>query len=1548
MPKPVLQIISTQPNGDLCNEYVVWGNNQELPHWRALNNLGSYGYNFTVQTRGNAFNQPLFVQFQDSNPFSKLDSSFCQNCNMLQLDDRLPNGQGTYWVGYNDSYNMYLPNDSNPIVTSGKVHTYSQAMTQAIIRWTKRQSGVDSNRIYMTGQSHNGFGCMLTAMNMPSEIACIYNVAGPIIYKTATGDAREHQFCLASANIATDIDYPGTTDSMLIWQFTSMRTYYRNNTSGIPMAQSANGKNDMTVGWIQKFHWYDSLNVYRQGGTWFWDQRTHGGSGANFNSNETTPNYTRYYSNRSYPAFAFCSINQNPGNGNVGNGDPYGAFNGYLDWDDNSITDQVCSYSIKCFVKNFYVGGQLDSRQFDSCLTDITMRRTQQFHPLVGQTINWTNYGAGNHLLQSGSFVYNGGLITLTGVKIKKTGSTVTLQIANAILTTYYADTDGDGYGDASVTVQGCSIPVGYVTNNTDCNDANAVIHPGTTEVCNGVDENCNGQIDEGVKTTFYADVDGDGYGNAGVTVQACTVQSGYVFTGTDCNDANAAIHPGATEIVNTLDDNCNGQIDELTTYYADADGDGYGNPSITTQTYSAPLGYVSNATDCNDANTNIHPNVNEVCNGLDDNCNGQMDEGVKTTFYADADGDSYGNQSVTTQACSSPAGYVSGNTDCNDAIAAIHPGATETCNAVDDNCNGQIDDGVKTTYYANADGDGYGNPNVTTQACSVPAGYVSNNTDCNDASAAVHPGATEVCNGVDDNCNGQTDDGVVPITVTPSGTVAMCSGNNTTLQANTGSGRTYQWQKNAANISGATASSFAAGSAGAFTVIVTSGTCTATSSATTINVNLLPTPTIATSTGVNTFCSNSGVYLNTTTAGYSYSWYKGSALVSGATNQNYTPAASGTYKVQISDVIGCTLKSTGLVITVNAAPAPTITGSTSICQGQSTTLSANTTYSSYSWSTGATTQSISVSTATTRSLTVTDVNGCSGTAPAKTTTINALPTPAITAAGPASFCSGGSVALNVTATYTTYNWSNGTTGQSHSFSASGSYFCTVTDINSCSGTSNSISVTVHTVPIPILNTSNSQTTFCSNSGVYLTTTTTGYSYSWLKGGVVQAGATSQNYTPPSSATYKVKLSDAFGCTALSSGLAVTRNVAPSPTITGSASICQGHSTTLSANATFPAYLWSTGATTKSISTSSSTTYTITVTDANGCTGTAPSVVTTVYSNPTAIITASGATDFCDGNNVILTASTASSYSWSDGKTSQANTVSTSGTFNVTITDAHGCTGASSSVTTNDHVVPVPIVTSVGPLTYCVGSPASYLTTSSNSYSYQWKKGTAIVAGATTQNYQPIINGTFKVQITDNIGCSKTSATGLVVTANSLPVASASNSGSTNLCGGATTTLIETTGSGNTYQWKNNGSNISGATGSQYTTGAAGTYKCQVTKGNGCSATSNTLALTNNCKIGDGESGDGLQTVINLYPNPAINGIHIDAQFASALNGEALLEIHNLLGEIVYSEKQDINGGKLSTSILFDQRFSNGSFFARISFNGDCIIKQFLVIASGK
>jgi hypothetical protein len=171
----------------------------------------------------------------------------------------------------------------------------------------------------------------------------------------------------------------------------------------------------------------------------------------------------------------------------------------------------------------------------------------------------------------------------------------------------------------------------------------------------------------------------------------------------------------------------------------------------------------VANSTDCNDAVSSINPGAAEICDSLDNNCNGSIDETGGTTWYRDADGDTYGTSSTTTVSCSQPTGYVSRATDCNDSVSAINPGATEICDSLDNDCDGSTDEAGATggtTYYRDVDGDGYGSSGTTTTACSAPTGYVATSTDCDDAVSTVNPAATDTCDGVDNNCSGYIDDG--------------------------------------------------------------------------------------------------------------------------------------------------------------------------------------------------------------------------------------------------------------------------------------------------------------------------------------------------------------------------------------------------------------------------------------------------------------------------------------------------------------------------------------------------------------------------------------------------------------------------------------------------------------------------------------------------------------------------------------------------------------------------------------------------------------------
>lgn len=359
---------------------------------------------------------------------------------------------------------------------------------------------------------------------------------------------------------------------------------------------------------------------------------------------------------------------------------------------------------------------------------------------------------------------------------------------ASLVGTSYYADIDGDGYGNKNGTaVQACSQPLGKVSNNSDCDDSNPAIKPGATEVCDSKDNNCDGLTDDADpavtgRSTWYKDTDGDGFGSSSSSTVACTKPTGYVSTSTDCNDNNAAVNPSAQEVCDGIDNDCDVFVDDgdssvsgQNTYYLDADGDTYGKTASTTKTCSgtAPINYASKSGDCDDLNPAINPGATETCDGVDNDCDSKTDINDSpvtgtASYYPDADGDTYGSATATaTVACpnSPPSGKVTNNTDCDDNKAAVNTAATETCNSIDDDCDGKIDDADssitgQSTWYQDADGDTFGNAAKTTRACNKPTGYVSDKTDCDDSNAAVKPTAQEICdNSVDNDCDGLVDD---------------------------------------------------------------------------------------------------------------------------------------------------------------------------------------------------------------------------------------------------------------------------------------------------------------------------------------------------------------------------------------------------------------------------------------------------------------------------------------------------------------------------------------------------------------------------------------------------------------------------------------------------------------------------------------------------------------------------------------------------------------------------------------------------------------------
>ena len=352
---------------------------------------------------------------------------------------------------------------------------------------------------------------------------------------------------------------------------------------------------------------------------------------------------------------------------------------------------------------------------------------------------------------------------------------------------TWWRDEDFDHFGgdDPSLTLVQCSDPTiissyHYTLTNTDCNDADDTINPGVLEVCDGFDKNCDGIADDDLKQTYYADLDGDTYGDPATATAACSLPADHSQRAEDCDDTNADVNPSKIELCNGLDDNCDSLTDgadaaDAQPYFPDVDQDGYGDSGATAQyACEAPYSFVANALDCADQRADANPAASETCaTDYDDDCDGDTNDENATgcvTYYADADADGYGGNTseCRCEATGSMDQLIGG--DCDDTSDAIRPNVVETCaTAVDDNCDGSNNDENAigcTLYYFDNDGDGYGDDSISRCTCNDGGSdaWVLIAGDCDDTTTAISPSADELCTPdgatpIDEDCDGQLDE---------------------------------------------------------------------------------------------------------------------------------------------------------------------------------------------------------------------------------------------------------------------------------------------------------------------------------------------------------------------------------------------------------------------------------------------------------------------------------------------------------------------------------------------------------------------------------------------------------------------------------------------------------------------------------------------------------------------------------------------------------------------------------------------------------------------
>ena len=595
--------------------------------------------------------------------------------------------------------------------------------------------------------------------------------------------------------------------------------------------------------------------------------------------------------------------------------------------------------------------------------------------------------------------------------------------------------------------------------------------------------------------------------------------------------------------------------------------------------------------------------------------------------------------------------------------------------------------------------------------------------------------------------------------------------------------------------------------------------------------------------------CSGATATLNasasTGTLPLSYHWSNGVNSVS----QIVSPTVTTTYNLTVTSADGCT-STDEVVITVNPLPVANAGQDASICSGAAATLNASASSGtiplSFHWSNGinSASQVVSPVATTTYNLTVTSANGCTST---DQVTVTANPLPVADAGPDASICAGTSTTLNASASSGTmplsYHWSNGvnTASQVVSPVATTTYNLTVTSANGCTSTDQ---ITVTANPLPVANAG-------PDAGVCLGTNTTlnasastgtlPLSYHWSNG----VNTASQAVSPVATTTYNLTVTSADGCTS-SDQVTITLNPFPVADAGPDVEYCSANNTLLNASAstgTLPlTYHWSNGINTVSqlVAPAVTTTYSLTVTSADGCTSTDQVNITV---NTLATASAGPDVGICSGANATLNASASTgtlplTYHWSNGVNTVSQVVSpvTTTTYFLTVTSADGCISTDQVIVT---VNPLP-VPNVGPDTSICAGTSTTLNASASSgtmpLSYHWSNG----VNTASQVVSPAATTTYFLTITSADGC--TSSDQVTVTVNSLPVTDAGPDAS--ICAGTSTTLNASASSGTmplSYHWSN-GVNIVSQVVSPV---ATATYNLTVTSANGCTSTDVVLITVN-------------------------------------------------------------------------------------------------------
>lgn len=671
---------------------------------------------------------------------------------------------------------------------------------------------------------------------------------------------------------------------------------------------------------------------------------------------------------------------------------------------------------------------------------------------------------------------------------------------------------------------------------------------------------------------------------------------------------------------------------------------------------------------------------------------------------------------------------------------------------------------------------------------------------------------------------------------------------------------------------------------------------------AATVSIGVPPLPVISPS-GRITLCPGETVTLVANPGYDTYVWNTTS------TAQSIVVSTAGSYSVTVMDRAGRTATSAPVEVAYRTSPNPRLTvGPTlTLCKGSSVLVGVNATFPSYQWSTGMPTNSILVTQAGSYFVTVTDDHGCSWNSDTLNVTVSD-PQVSITASGPLTLCDGEEVALSATPGFAAYQWSTNDRTAGIVVRSSGTYFVQVTDAAGCTAVSDTIEVIVRNRPsagiIP-----SGPPVLCPGDTLYLDGNPMFTSWTWSTGEATRTIAVSR------AGTYALSGVDAFGCRSDTASLTVTMEQRPALNLPDTVTICPTGAVTMDAGADYATYLWSQGATSRSIRVSVPGTFFVRVSTVTGCIMYSDTVVVEVREQLKPVVTLSGPARICEGDSVQLDGGDFSSWDWSTGEKTRRITVRGGGSFSVSVTDAYGCSGSSDPVVITVVPAPVPTVQALTPTRVCEGD-TMVLVASPGFVDYQWSNGST---GATLRVTS---SGSYFVTVVNADGCRGTSPplSVTVVPPPTKPVINRSGD-----------TLLSTPAVA--YQWLKDGNILTGATGRSLIPASSGSYVVRVFNVDGCFTDSDPLTV-----VGSPSVEAPKPRALSVYPDPTSGRVTISGEITRGIGLE--ITATNLLGQTVarivdtgarglFSRNIDISGAPRGVYLLH-VRYGNHVIVRRI------------------